>query len=92
MATEVRLRDGSLAVTWSLLPSDREGLSAVRVEGGIAGNVIPDMCTVTVNFRFAPDRSVEQAYEHVREVFTGYEPVLTDIFIRDVLQLDGRTH
>ncbi|GJF17588.1 succinyl-diaminopimelate desuccinylase [Mycolicibacterium cyprinidarum] len=49
----------------------REGLSAVRIDGGIAGNVIPDAATVTVNFRFAPDRSIEQAYEHVREIFDG---------------------
>ncbi|MGZ8801388.1 MAG: succinyl-diaminopimelate desuccinylase [Mycobacterium sp.] len=49
----------------------REGLSAVRIDGGIAGNVIPDAATLTVNFRFAPDRSVEQAYAHVREVFDG---------------------
>ena len=49
----------------------REGLSAVRIDGGVAGNVIPDAASVTVNFRFAPDRSVEQALEHVREVFDG---------------------
>lgn len=47
----------------------REGLSAVRIDGGVAGNVIPDAATVDVNFRFAPDRSVEQATEHVRSVF-----------------------
>ena len=51
----------------------REGLSAVRIDGGIAGNVIPDAASVTVNFRFAPDRSVEQAYAHVREVFDGLD-------------------
>jgi succinyl-diaminopimelate desuccinylase len=49
----------------------REGLSAVRIDGGIAGNVIPDQAAVTVNFRFAPDRSVPQALAHVREVFDG---------------------
>jgi succinyl-diaminopimelate desuccinylase len=47
----------------------REGLNAVAVEGGVAGNVIPDLCTVTVNFRYAPDRSEEEALAHVREVF-----------------------
>ena len=56
----------------------REGLHAVRVEGGVAGNVIPDLCTVTVNFRFAPDRTVEQAEQHVREVLAGYPVELTD--------------
>ncbi|MBP0460747.1 succinyl-diaminopimelate desuccinylase [Streptomyces montanisoli] len=47
----------------------REGLNAVRVEGGVAGNVIPDACTVTVNYRYAPDRSADEAVAHVREVF-----------------------
>ncbi|MGX2994719.1 succinyl-diaminopimelate desuccinylase [Streptomyces sp. JNUCC 64] len=47
----------------------REGLNAVRIEGGVAGNVIPDLCTVAVNFRYAPDRTPEEALEHVREVF-----------------------
>jgi succinyl-diaminopimelate desuccinylase len=51
----------------------REGLSAVRIDGGIAGNVIPDAASVTVNFRFAPDRTVEQAAQHVREVLDGLD-------------------
>lgn len=51
----------------------REGLSAVRIDGGVAGNVIPDAASVTVNFRFAPDRSIEQAYAHVREIFDGLD-------------------
>ncbi|QIK72842.1 succinyl-diaminopimelate desuccinylase [Propioniciclava coleopterorum] len=56
----------------------RERLNAVGIAGGIAGNVIPDRCTVTINFRFAPDRSVEQAQEHVREVFAGHDLTFTD--------------
>lgn len=56
----------------------REGLNAVGITGGIAGNVIPPECTVTVNFRFAPDRSLEQAIAHVREVFAGYEVLVDD--------------
>ncbi|MDQ0959347.1 succinyl-diaminopimelate desuccinylase [Streptomyces sp. B4I13] len=47
----------------------REGLNAVGITGGVAGNVIPDECVVTVNFRYAPDRSEEEALAHVREVF-----------------------
>ncbi|MGW2365058.1 succinyl-diaminopimelate desuccinylase [Streptomyces sp. NPDC001667] len=46
-----------------------EGLNAVRIEGGVAGNVIPDACTVAVNFRYAPDRTEEEAMAHVLEVF-----------------------
>ncbi|MEU8822604.1 succinyl-diaminopimelate desuccinylase [Streptomyces sp. NPDC048636] len=56
----------------------REGLNAVRVEGGHANNVIPDSCAVTVNYRFAPDRSEEEALAHVREVFDGFAVEVTD--------------
>ena len=55
-----------------------EGLNAVFVHGGVAGNVLPDSCTVSVNYRFAPDRSEEQALAHVREVFDGFEIQVTD--------------
>ncbi|MBB5080968.1 succinyl-diaminopimelate desuccinylase [Nonomuraea endophytica] len=55
-----------------------EGLNAVGVRGGVAGNVIPDSCVVTVNYRFAPDLTIEQAQEHVREVFDGFEVSFTD--------------
>ena len=51
----------------------REGLSAVRVDGGVAGNVIPDEAAVTVNFRFAPDRGPQAALAHVHEVFDGLD-------------------
>lgn len=56
----------------------REGLNAVRITGGVAGNVIPDQCEVEVNFRFAPSRSVEEAIAHVRAVFDGHEVEITD--------------
>ncbi|WP_027342689.1 succinyl-diaminopimelate desuccinylase [Hamadaea tsunoensis] len=56
----------------------REGLNAVTIRGGVAGNVIPDACEIEVNYRFAPSRSVEEAYAHLVEVFDGYHVKLTD--------------
>src|SRR3954469_586358 len=56
----------------------REGLNAVRISGGVAGNVVPDECTVEVNLRFAPDRTEKQAFEHLLAVFDGFDPELTD--------------
>lgn len=56
----------------------REGLQAVRIDGGVAGNVVPDSCEVSVNFRFAPDRSLTDAQQHVREVFDGFVLEFTD--------------
>jgi succinyl-diaminopimelate desuccinylase len=56
----------------------REGLNAVGISGGVAANIVPDECLVTVNFRFAPDRDETQAAEHVREVFAGYPVEVVD--------------
>ena len=56
----------------------REGLNAVGITGGVAGNVVPDECEIEVNLRFAPDRSEQQALEHVREVFAGFTVEVTD--------------
>jgi succinyl-diaminopimelate desuccinylase len=56
----------------------REGMNAVAIEGGVAGNVLPDVCRVGVNYRFAPDRSVDEAFGHLREVFDGFDVELRD--------------
>lgn len=56
----------------------REGLNAVGIRGGVAGNVIPDECTVTINYRYAPSRSAEEAIAHVTEVFAGFDVVVDD--------------
>lgn len=56
----------------------REGLNAVRISGGVAGNVVPDLCEVEVNFRFAPSRSVADAEAHVRRVLDGFDVEIVD--------------
>jgi succinyl-diaminopimelate desuccinylase len=53
----------------------REGLNAVRIEGGVAGNVIPDHCSFEVNYRFAPSRSTNEAVAFVREFFADADEV-----------------
>jgi succinyl-diaminopimelate desuccinylase len=55
-----------------------EGLNAVFISGGVAGNVLPDRCTISVNYRFAPDRSEEDALAHMREVFDGFDFEVSD--------------
>ncbi|MFT4123171.1 MAG: succinyl-diaminopimelate desuccinylase [Microbacteriaceae bacterium] len=57
----------------------REGLNAVGIGGGVAGNVIPDAAMLHVNYRFAPSRSGEEAVAHLREVFAGYEVTVVDL-------------
>ncbi len=56
----------------------REGLNAVGIRGGVAGNVLPDECVVEVNFRFAPDRSEAEAAAFVRDFFEGYDVTIAD--------------
>ena len=80
----------------------REGLNAVRVEGGVAGNVIPDLCVIEVNYRFAPSRSGEDAAAFVHEFFAdadeveivdcapGARPGLDDPFARGLVDAVGQ--
>jgi len=56
----------------------RESLNAVKINGGTAGNVIPDRCVVEINYRFAPDKTPDQAEAHVRELLEGFDVVRTD--------------
>ncbi len=76
-----------LATLASYVPRDvevdglvyREGLNAVGISGGVAGNVIPDAAMVHINYRFAPSRSGEEAVAHLREIFAGYEVTVVDL-------------
>lgn len=56
----------------------REGLNAVLISGGTATNVIPDVCRIMVNYRFAPKWTIEQAIAHVCEVFEGFDVTVVD--------------
>jgi succinyl-diaminopimelate desuccinylase len=59
-----------------------EQLQAVAVDGGVAGNVVPDAASVTLNFRYAPDRDAAAAEAFVREVLAGtFETEDGDTFV-----------
>jgi succinyl-diaminopimelate desuccinylase len=57
----------------------KEGLNAVGISGGVAGNVIPDECMVHINYRFAPSRSGEEAVAHLRELFGEWDVTVVDL-------------
>ena len=56
-----------------------EGLNAVAISGGVAGNVVPDECVVTVNYRFAPDRSAAEAETYIRDLFSRWPVEILDV-------------
>lgn len=57
----------------------REGLNAVQISGGVAGNVIPDQAGVHINYRFAPNKTLEEAVAHLHQVFEGYQLDFVDL-------------
>ncbi|WP_026550593.1 succinyl-diaminopimelate desuccinylase [Arthrobacter sp. Br18] len=75
----VRLRDHSPATVTVDGLEYRESLNAVRIAGGTAGNVIPDAAVIEVNYRFAPDKTPDQADFYVRQVLEGFDVVQTDV-------------
>jgi succinyl-diaminopimelate desuccinylase len=64
----------------------REALQAVFVEGGVAGNVVPDRAVIRLNHRFAPDRTADEARAHVEEVVSPY---LEEADTREMVDVSG---
>jgi succinyl-diaminopimelate desuccinylase len=62
----------------------REALQAVFVEGGVAGNVVPDVATVTLNHRFAPDRTPDEARAQVEQVLAPFLEPGDDVELVDL--------
>ena len=56
-----------------------EGLNVTMISGGLAANVVPDSCTAQINYRFAPDKTAEQAIAIMREWFADWELDFYDI-------------
>lgn len=57
----------------------REGLNAVRIGGGLAGNVIPPEAWVEINYRYAPDKSPEEALTRLSEFLGGVAHEVLDV-------------
>lgn len=57
----------------------REGLQIVGINGGVAGNVIPDSVEILLNHRFAPDRDQATAISHLRDLFADFELEIIDV-------------
>ena len=46
----------------------REVVSVTRIEGGVAHNVVPAHAVATLNYRFAPGRTEDEAHARLREL------------------------
>lgn len=53
----------------------RESLEVVRIEGGVANNVVPDRASLVVNRRFAPRYTIEEATAQVRALLVGADEI-----------------
>jgi succinyl-diaminopimelate desuccinylase len=62
----------------------REAMQVVAVDGGVAGNVVPDACKLTIGHRFAPDRSASEAEAHVRALLGPALEPADDLVVTDV--------
>jgi succinyl-diaminopimelate desuccinylase len=61
----------------------REALQAVAVEGGVAGNVVPDEARLRIHFRYAPDRDEAAAEAFVRDLLGPHLDAGDEIVVVD---------
>jgi len=61
-----------------------EALLAVAIDGGVSGNVVPDVVSITIAHRFAPDRTAAQAEAHVRELVVPFMDDGDELVVVDV--------
>jgi succinyl-diaminopimelate desuccinylase len=62
----------------------REAVQAVLIEGGVAANVVPDRCRVTLNHRFAPDRTAAEAEAHLRDLVAPHVDGADEVTVVDL--------
>jgi succinyl-diaminopimelate desuccinylase len=83
-----------------------EQLQSVGVGGGVAPNVVPDVATLTLNHRVAPDRTKEEAASWLRDYLgalieendhfivedwaSGAPPSLTNERLSELVRLTGK--
>lgn len=61
----------------------REALQAVRVEGGVAGNVVPDRVELVLNRRIAPDRTLAEAEHELRALLAPFLEDGDELLVED---------
>lgn len=61
----------------------REAVQAVSVEGGVAGNVVPDAAMLRIHHRFAPDRSIGEAEAWLRDLLAPHLDEGDSIVVED---------
>ena len=60
-----------------------EQMQVVEVDGGVAGNVVPDVARCVINHRFAPDRTSEEAESALRHYLEAVIEVSDSIEVLD---------
>ncbi|TCD54508.1 succinyl-diaminopimelate desuccinylase [Alloscardovia theropitheci] len=63
----------------------REGLNATMISGGEGTNIIPQECRIHINYRFAPDKTIEEA----KRLLMGESCASTSGVNKGIMRADG---